>query len=163
MSKRILQHNVQITWYGDEFVKLVEKYGDEALFAAGQRVLDAAVRRAPRRTGMLAGSGYISTATKSTYERHYGWRREIKPLKGGVIIGFSAPHAHLIEAGRRKGGDIKPRKKTLKIGDSFVARSRFRRMAARPFLGPAVDETRETMVEDLAAVLREKLEQHMPR
>ena len=167
MAKRRggLKRRVQIEWYGDDFLKIVRDHGDEALFAAGQIVLKAAGRRAPRKTGKLAGSGYVSTPGRSTYQARKYFRKEKKPPVGGATVGFSAPHAHLIESGRRKSGKFGPKtgrrgsgKKALKIGGSFVARSRFKRMSSRPFLGPALEETRETMVAELSKVLRSKLE-----
>jgi hypothetical protein len=164
VAKRYMRRKVQVTWYGDDFLEIVRKHGDEALFSAGQHVLQAATRRAPRRTGKLRSSGYVSTASRTTYVKRAYWRKEKKPPIGGATVGFSAPHAHLIESGRRKAGKFGPStrgrrpRQALKIGDRFVARSRFKRLSSRPFVGPAVEETRETMVAELADVLRSKLE-----
>ena len=167
---------VDIEFYGDEFMAIVEQYGDQAMFAAGQIVLAEAGRRAPRRTGKLAQSGYVSTRAKSTYKRRRYWRKEKLPPKNGATIGFTAPHAHLIESGRRKHGVIRPRgdtsyqgvlrrtgKKALLVNGRFLARSRFNRMSSRPFLGPAIEATRETMVRELANVLGRRLESEGPR
>lgn len=177
MAKRYMRRKTQITWYGDDFLEIVRKYGDEAWMAAGQHLLRAATRRAPvGKTGNLRKSGYVSTNTKSTYVKRMYWRKEKKPPEGGATVGFSAPHAHLIESGRRKSGRFAPRgdvryngmlrrsgKKALKIGDRFVARSRFKRMSSRPFLGPAIEETKESMVVELSGVLRSKLERILGR
>lgn len=159
------RRKLQIEWYGDDFLEIVRKNGDDALFEAGKIVLTAAEQRAPRKSGKLKGSGYVSTASRSTYERRKGWRKEKKPPIDGATVGFSAPHAHLIESGRRKSGRFGPikgrrgtGKKALKIGDRFVGRSRFRRVSSQPFLGPALEETKTTMVEALADSLRGKLE-----
>jgi hypothetical protein len=161
--KKFPQRRVRVTWYGDDILDIVHKHGDEALFEMGKVVMGAADRRVPvGRTGNLRKSGYISTASKSTYAKRHGWRKEKKPPTNGATVGFSAPHAHLIESGRRKSGKFGPRKsrgkQALKIGDRFVARSRFKRMHSRPFLGPAIEETNTTMVEALAKSLRGKLE-----
>lgn len=176
-SYRRKAQQVDITWYGDDLLDIIKEYGDEALFAAGSIVLREAERRAPRgRTGNLRKSGYVSTATRSTYvERRY-WRREKKPPKGGATIGFSAPHAHLIEGGRRKSGKFGPRgdrsyngvlrrtgKRALRINGQLRARARFRRLSSRPFLGPALEATKDTMVKELAGVLRKRLQDKMPR
>lgn len=164
MAKRYMRRKVQVAWYGDDFLEIVRKHGDEALFAAGQHVLKNAERRAPRKTGKLQSSGYVSTASRSTYVRRPYWRKEKKPPTGAATVGFSAPHAHLMESGRRKAGKFGPKarrqnqRKALKIGDRFVARSRFRRLSSRPFVGPAVEATRESMVEELAGALRSPLE-----
>ncbi|MBK8772650.1 MAG: HK97 gp10 family phage protein [Rhizobiales bacterium] len=152
-----------MTWYGDEFLAIVERNGDEALFAAGQIVLAEAERRAPSKSGKLRKSGYISTQNRSTYVRRAYWRKEKKPPKNTVTVGFAAPHAHLIESGRRTTGAIAPRKRrALAVNGNFRSRSRYGKSAARPFLGPAIDATRETMVQELAAVLRKRLEAGMP-
>ncbi len=167
MAKRRggIKRRIQVEWYGDDFLDIVHKHGDEALFAAGQVVLKAASRRAPRKSGKLVQSGYISTPSRSTYQRRKYYRKEKAPPLGGATVGFSAPHAHLIESGRRRAGKFGPKtgrrgsgKRALKIGDNFVARSRYKRMSSRPFLGPALEETKETMVQELAMVLRSKLE-----
>lgn len=167
MAKRRggMKRRIQVAWYGDDFLEIVRAHGDEALFAAGQIVLEAAGRRAPRKTGKLVQSGYISTPSRSTYQRRKYYRKEKRPPVGGATVGFSAPHAHLIESGRRRAGKIQPKtgrrgsgKKALKIGDRIVARSRYRRVSSRPFLGPAIEETKTTMVQALSDVLRSRLE-----
>ena len=153
---------VDINLYGDEFMAIVEKYGDEALFAAGQIVLAEAGRRAPRDTGKLAQSGYVSTRSKSTYKRRRYWRKEKLPPKNGATIGFTAPHAHLMESGRRKRGVIRPRKgggkRALTVNGAVRSASKFNRMSSRPFLGPALDASKETLANELAQVLRTRLE-----
>lgn len=166
--KRIAKQ-VEVEFYGDQFLEIVEKHGDAAMFAAGEVVLHAAVSRAPRRSGRLAGSGYVATNSKSTYRKRRYWRKEKTPPKGGAVVAFTAPHAHLLESGRRRTGVIAPRpkrgKKALRIGDDgqLRARSRYRRMAAQPFVAPAVEDTKTTMVEALADVLHSKLESEMPK
>jgi hypothetical protein len=139
----------------------------------GEHVLGAAERNAPvGRTGNLRKSGYVSTASRSTYVSRSYWRREKKPPTNAATVGFSAPHAHLIEGGRRKSGRFGPRKsvyrdgvlrrtgkKALKIGNRFVARSRFKRLRSRPFVRPAIEQTRETMTKVLAKKFQSRLEQ----
>ena len=181
MAKRYMRRRVQVEWYGDDFLDIVHKHGDEALFSAGQIVQKAAERRAPadylagiarrrapRKTGKLVQSGYVSTPSRSTYQRRKFYRKEKAPPIGGATVGFSAPHAHLIESGRRRAGKFGPKtgrrgsgKRALKINDRFVARSRYKRLSSRPFLGPALEETKETMVQELAKVLRSKLERFL--
>ena len=161
--KRSIQR-VDVTWYGDDFLDIIERYGDEALFEAGRIVLEAATSRAPRGRGKLRMGGYISTKSRSTYVRRGYWRKEKKPPANAVTIAFSAPHSHLIEGGRRSSGTIAPRKRqALRVNGKFVSRSRYGRVAAKPFLGPALEATRTTMVEELAGVLRKRLEGGMPK
>ncbi len=154
---------VDVALYGDEYMAIVEKYGDEAMFASGEVVLREAERRAPRgRTGNLAKSGYVGTRSKSTYVMRRYWRKEKTAPKGGAVVGFTAPHAHLLESGRRKRGVIRPRKgggkRALSINGAVRSTSKFNRMSSRPFLGPGLDAAAATMVDELAQVLRTRLE-----
>lgn len=163
---------VDVALYGDEYMAIVERYGDEAMFASGEVVQREAVRRAPRgRTGNLAGSSYVATRSKSTYVRRRYWRLEKIPPKGGAVVGFTAPHAHLLESGRRKRGVIRPRgdvtyqgvlrrrgARALSINGNARATSKYNRMHSRPFLGPGLDAAATTMVDELAQVLRTRLE-----
>lgn len=160
-AKRSVQR-VQLEWYGDEFLAIVKEHGNEALFAAAQIVMAEATRRAPvGRTGNLKKSGYVAVPGKSTYVRRKYWRREKKVRTGEAVIAFTAPHAHLIESGRRKRGEILPRKrgrKALRINGRLLARSKFKRMSSKPFLGPALEASQETIPEELAKVYRTWLE-----
>jgi hypothetical protein len=154
---------VDVALYGDEFMAIVEKYGDEAMFAAGEVVKREAERRVPRgRTGNLAKSAYVATRTKSTYVRRRYWRKEKTPPKGGAVVGFTAPHAHLLESGRRKRGVIRPikggGKRALSINGMARSSSKYNRMSSRPFLGPGLDAAATSMANELAQVLRTRLE-----
>lgn len=161
-AKRGVQH-VDVDWYGDDFDRIVEEHGDAALYAAGNVVQTAAERRAPRRTGKLHSSGYVLSGRYSSYVKRRYWRNLKRPPEGGATVGFSAPHAHLIEGGRRKAGAILPRrKKALAWGGQFRSRSKFKRQSSKPFLGPAIEETKTTMVEGMAEVLRAALESGLP-
>jgi hypothetical protein len=155
----------EIEWYGDEFIAIVREHGPEALFEAAKVVLAEASRRAPRRTGKLAASGYIGVKGQSTYKKRRYWRRERFAKDGEAVIGFSAPHAHLIESGRRQRGIIRPRgdvtrdgvlrrsgKRALTIEGNLRSRSRYNRMSSRPFLGPALEASRERVPRELARV-----------
>ena len=165
MARRGARRRVQrvdLEWYGDEFLEIVQEHGNDALFAAGEVVLAEATRRAPvGRTGNLKKSGYVAVPGKSTYVRRKYWRREKKVRQGEAVIAFTAPHAHLIESGRRKRGEIRARKrgrKALHFNGRFLARSRFKRMSSRPFVGPALEATREDIPRELAKVYRSWLE-----
>lgn len=153
-SMRRGAQRVDITLYGEDFLEIVAKYGDEAMFAAGGVVLQEAERRAPRgRTGNLAKSGYVGTRSKSTYVKRRYWRKEKQAPAGGAVVAFTAPHAHLMESGRRKTGKIRPkRRKALRIGDKFVGASRFKRMSSRPFVGPALEASTEAVPRELCRV-----------
>lgn len=143
----------QIEWYGDEFAEVLREHGPEALYEAAKVVLVAASRRAPRRTGMLAGSGYIGVKGKSTYKKRRYWRKEKFAKDAEAVIGFNAPHAHLIESGRRRRGNITPRRtRALVIDGRFVSKSKFKRVSSQPFLGPALEESRESVPREIAKV-----------
>lgn len=160
--RRRPSRQVQTAWYGDDILKVFRDHGDEALFAMGEHVQGVAERNAPvGKTGNLRKSGYVSTASRTTYVKRRYWRKEKKPPTGAATVAFSAPHAHLMEGGRRKSGKLLPRagKKALKIGDRFVARSRFKRLQSRKFLHPAVETTRETMTKVLAKKYQSRLQQ----
>lgn len=167
-GRRRIAQQVTVEWYGDQFVEIVEKHGDAALFAAGEVLLNEAISRAPRRSGQLVESGYVGTRSKSTYRRRRYWRKKIKPPANTAVVAFTAPHAHLLESGRKRTGRIQPRtrggKRALQIGDGTLrTRSRYRRMAARPFVGPALDATKDTMLEAITKVLHDRLENEMPK
>lgn len=153
---------VQLEWYGDEFVEIVREHGPEALWAAAKVVLAEASRRAPRRTGKLSRSGYIGVKGKSTYQKRRYWRREKFAREAEAVIGFNAPHAHLMESGRRRRGVIRPTKrsgnKALLIDGKFRARSNYRRLSSQPFLGPALEATRDDIPKELAKVYGNWLE-----
>ena len=145
----------EIEWYGDEFVEILREHGPEALFEAAKVVEAEAVRRAPvGKTGNLRQSSYVGVEGKSTYVRRLYWRRERKVRSGEAVIAFTAPHAHLIESGRRRAGQIRPRRgnRALLINGKFVSRSRFRRASSRPFLGPALEASREAVPREIAKV-----------
>lgn len=143
----------EIAWYGEDFAEIVREHGPEALWAAAKVVLAEASRRTPRRSGKLAGSGYIGVKGRSTYQKRRYWRREKRAKEAEAVIGFSAPHAHLIESGRRQRGVIKPRrKKALLIAGQMRARSRYNRMSSRPFLGPALEASRDLVPREMARV-----------
>jgi hypothetical protein len=163
------KRHVQVSYYGDEFLAAIRRHGDKARMAMGTVVSRAAVRKAPRgRTGNLARSAYVATRTQSTYVKRRYWRKEKLPPEDGVTVGFSAPHAHLQESGRRRAGVITPRKRrgpraALKLGEGIYRKSsRYRAAAAQPFLGPAIEATRETAVEEMAKILRNGLENDLP-
>lgn len=109
----------KITWYGDDLLAALEGASDDALFEGAQELVDLAATKAPRRTGDLAGSGYVATAKRSTYRKAKGYHKEAKPTGEGVAVAaFAQFYARFVEYGTR-------------------------RTPARPFLRPALDEARE--------------------
>lgn len=117
--------HIEIKWYGDDSLKAIKDNADEALFEGGEALLEAAKSRVPVRTGRLRDSGYVTTKTQSSYAHKQGYKKERKPEESGVVgIGFSAPHSHLVEFGTKK-------------------------MNARPYLRPALDELKEKLGEKI--------------
>lgn len=124
-----------IEWYGDEILHAVAALTDEAMFAAGEVLINRATAKAPRDEGTLQESGYVATASQSTYKKRPHHKREVKPKGEGVAVAaFSAPHAHLVEHGTSK-------------------------MKAQPFFRPAFDESKQAMAEAGTAVLKKGLKQ----
>lgn len=155
--------SVELEWYGDDFISIISEYGNDALFKAGEVLLAEALRRVPRgRTGNLAKSGYVAVPGKSTYVKRLYWRREKPVRKGQAVVAFTAPHAHLMESGRRKRGKIVPRKsrgkRALVINGQIRAASKFKRMSSHPFVGPALDASQEAIPDALAKEYRTWLE-----
>ncbi len=122
-----------IEWYGDEILRALGAQLEEAMFAAGEVLIEHATAKAPRDEGTLQESGYVATANKSTYQKQPHHKSEVRPQGEGVAVAaFSAPHAHLVEHGTSK-------------------------MSAQPFFRPAFDESKQDMAEAGAAVLKKGL------
>ena len=102
---------------------------DRAMFEGGRAVLESAESKAPRMTGDLSESGYVSTKTYTSYQGGKGKRKEVTAPKGGAAVGFSNFKALWHEMGTQK-------------------------MAARPFLRPAMDERKTAATDKIVMVLR---------
>lgn len=125
-------NNVRVRWFGREVEKLAEEATDEALFGAAQELVKAAASRAPRRSGFLAESAYVSSKAKTTYRKQRGYNKERKPAGPGVVAaGFAAFTARYLEFGTRK-------------------------MKAQPYLRPALDASRGALLERFGKEFRTK-------
>lgn len=114
-----------VQWYGDDLLRQIRNGADDAMFEGGQMLLEGSQSKVPRFTGRLAKSGYVTTKSKSTYVYKKGYKKERKPEDSGIVgIGYSAPHSHLVEFGTKK-------------------------MKARPFLRPALDELKSQIGEKI--------------
>lgn len=132
-TKGSKQAGYVIAWYGDEILQALVNEIDDAMFAAGEVLIDRAAAKAPRDQGTLQESGYVATAKKSNYQKRAHHKREVRPRGDGVAAaGFSAPHAHLVENGTAK-------------------------MSARPFFRPALDESKDAMADAAVIKLKEGL------
>lgn len=122
-----------IAWHGDEVLAAIVERLDEAMFAAGEVLIDNATANAPRDEGTLQESGYVATKERSTYIKRPHHKNEVRPKADGVAVAaFSAPHAHLIENGTSN-------------------------MAAQPFFRPALDESKDAMATAAVQELRKGL------
>ena len=121
-----------IRWYGDELLKLLREATPDALFEVGEAFIEEAASRAPRRTGTLAESGYVKSATRSTYKANKKHRKEIKLSDDETVAAaFAAFYARFIELGTR-------------------------RRAARPFIRPTLDSFKARAGDILKAKLSVK-------
>lgn len=124
----------RLNWYGDRLLAEIRNATPDALFAAAEELQNAAKAKAPRRSGDLINSGYVSSQKRSTYKNAKIHRKEQKPRNPeDVVIGFAAFYARYYELGTK-------------------------RQAARPFLRPALDELKgklgATIVEKVKARLK---------
>lgn len=124
---------MSVKWHGDELLKQIREATPDGLFAGGQMLVDAAASRAPiGATGNLRASGYVATEQKSTYKSSKKHNKEIKPPKGGAVVGFAAFYARFQEFGTRK-------------------------MAAKPFLRPAIDELKEQIGAEIVITISKRI------
>lgn len=95
--------DAKVAWYGDDLIKRIEDSADDALFEAGQMLLEEAKGRAPRHKGRYAESGYVSSMARSTYRKKKGYLKERRPTKRGiVVIGFAWWKRQFLEFGTAK-------------------------------------------------------------
>lgn len=104
-------------WYGDKLLDKIVRVTDEGLYEAALEIADVAEAKAPRQTGELAESVYASSMVGSTYKHKPWWKKQKKNEPGVALAAAAAPHSHLLEFGTVK-------------------------MAAKPFMRPALDETK---------------------
>lgn len=171
MAKRRRTKMLQLDWYGDDFLRIVDERGQEALQAAAEYVLAEALRRVPRKSGDLAESAYWATSKKSTWRKLQFGQKKAKrvPNDRTIVFGFAARHSHLVEK-KVKPHLIRPRRsrgtgRAIEVYGTGRIRASVQHPGNRPqrFFGPAVAATREGMVAAIAKSLRVDLEREMPR
>lgn len=162
---------MELTWYGDDFLKIIDERGQAGLQAAAEFVMAEAMRRVPRKRGTLADTAYWATSKKSTWRKVQFGQKKAKrvPDDNTIVFGFSARHSHLVER-KVKAHPIRPRRKRgTGTAINVFSYGQIRASANHPgskakrFFGPALDATRDGMVEHLARKLRVHIEQEMPR
>lgn len=121
-----------VKWHGEQLLAEIRAGTPDALWAGAELLRDAAASRAPHNSGHLAESGYIAIEGKSTYRSDKRHNKEVKPPKGGAVVGFAAFYARFIEYGTSK-------------------------MPARPYFRPAIDELKGQIGETIVRKLRSKI------
>jgi HK97 gp10 family phage protein len=128
-----VSQDFKLTWKGREALAEIEAALPDALFAAGQQIIDVASAKAPRgATGDLRRSGYVTMQGRSTYRHAKNHRKEAKPKPGTVAVAFAVFYAGFVEYGTRK-------------------------MAAHPFFRPTVDELKTRLGLTIALKMKGKL------
>lgn len=192
LTKRtdLRQNVVDLAWYGDDFMDIVEESTPDALFRGGTVVLEAARGRAPKRSGELVKSGFVITEDQDSYVKGRADRRNVRKLIATfkrpqtVTIMFAAWYANLFEdtgrkknvaprAYRKRGSSVRKAQRALRSGKlqiqgalkipgiGYRAKVTIPRMRPRPFLGPAVEETAGEFVNAVAGDIRTQLESEM--
>lgn len=148
----------KIEWNGDDVLKQFEQADDDALFAGGEVLLEVAQSKAPVDDGDLRESGYVATASKSSYTKRPGHRKEVRPTDGVAAVAFAIFYAHIVETTGARAHTIKAQPgKRLQIGKTLVSQVRHPGVQAQPYLRPALDESSEKIAEAIAGHLRGKV------
>lgn len=125
---------MSVNWRGDELLALIRDNLDDALFEGAKVIQEAAQAKAPLgKTHRLRRGIYAASATKNNYVKVGKTDRRIKPTKGTAIIASGAFYGGWVEYGTRK-------------------------MAARPYLRPALDEKKNEAIETAAKYLKSKID-----
>lgn len=126
--------SVKLTFNAEQIAQALNDEQDAALLVGASIVLDSAKAKAPRLSGELRESGYVATPSRSTYQPGNRRRKEVKKIKRGeAVVGFSAFYAGYVEVGTKTA-------------------------AAKPYLRPALDESKEAATQAIGDALRQQLE-----
>jgi HK97 gp10 family phage protein len=134
MAKKVRYDSVSLDLNMDDIAAAVVDNLDAAMFLGAQEILETAKPKTPYKTGNLRESGYVSTASRSSYKGGKGHRKEIKPKKRGeAAIAFSYFTARFFELGTKH-------------------------LAAKPFLRPGFDEKKDAARDTAINFLRGKIQ-----
>jgi hypothetical protein len=177
MSRHTKIRSYELTWYGPEIAKVVERAQEPGLWAMGKTLIAAAQRRAPRASGRLQDSGFVATARRTDYKRGRGDRRRKEMVrllssvgKDQALIGFAAWYSNLLEdTGAKvhaipyvaKTGKARKRKVLLIPGIGYRRRVMHPGMKRQRFLSPAVDAARGAAADDFAQAIERELEKDL--
>lgn len=146
-------------WRGDELLKQIREETPDGLFAGAELFIETAASRAPRgATGDLQNSGYVASETKSTYKSSKKHRKAVKPPKGGVVAGFAAFYAWIVEVGQKPHKIGKPGQ-ILRLANGNIVRGPIDHPGkpARPFIRPTFDELKEQIGNTIVLKIRKKI------
>lgn len=127
------RNRVTLDWNGDDLLSTIQGNTEEALFAAGEILIETAKSLAPEDEGDLKASGYVATMSKSSYRAGAGNNRQITPRINEAVVGFSRFYAMFLERGTG-------------------------RMAARPYMRPALDQRKDDLAKEAIKRLGDGLE-----
>jgi HK97 gp10 family phage protein len=147
VGKRYRGKGYNIEWFGDDLARTVDRHNDAAMFAGGQVLKRAAQQRTPVSSGALRQSAYVQTDSRTDYCKGPRDRRRMfrKRGAGGVLVAFAAFYANMIEeSGAQRHRAPRKGARPMRLPGiglrSVVAHPGMR---ARPFLGPALEASRE--------------------
>ena len=123
---------IDTKWHGESLLRKVVGVTPDGLYKAAEELLDTAKPKAPRASGTLQDSGYVANEERSTYKPDKQHKKEYTVPEGGALTGFAAFYAHMVENGTSK-------------------------MAAQPFLRPALDQAKRRAGIKAVAKMRSKL------
>ena len=119
---------MEVRWYGNDILQRIIGGSEDALYESAEEFLDDAQAKAPERTGTLKESAYVATSQRTTYRKKDSYKKQVKVPAGVVAAGFAAFYAHFVEFGTSK-------------------------MAAQPFVRPALDAAREKIGKRFVIIL----------
>lgn len=148
---------VKIELHTDDILKALKEEQDTAFFVGGSVVGDAVEARARNISSHVADRVYVVTRKHARGKPHKKYAAEVA-RRGGVIISSSSPLTHLLELGTRPHLIPGP----VRLPNGAVVRNiQHPGAAARPFVRPALDETKEAATRATADALREQLERRL--
>lgn len=125
----------------DDIIKAVKEEQDLAFFVGGSLVADAVETRARPVSQRVADRVFVVTRTH-TKGKPYKKYAELVGRRGWVVVGSSSPLAHLLELGTKPHGNHPG-------------------TAAKPFIRPALDESKEMAEKAIGDALRVQLEKRL--
>ena len=167
MGERYKGKGYGVEWFGDDLAKVIDRYNEPAMWAAGQVLKREAMRRAPVAKGTLRDSAYVQTDERTDYKRGRRDRRTLfrKRGKGGVLVAFAAFYANMLEDSGVKTHSMPRRGARPMVIRGIGIRSKVQHpgMRRKPFLGPALEAVKEEMTRAFVGELGPAIEGALPR